>query len=163
MNIQYSSVQGLGPLGLFVSTPNGPSLLCFEVFCWLYRFSFDFDALSVCLLQHHPQPFSSWLHLICCGLGNQITELIKIMSKIRSSRLWVTRASCVLWTVWSLWLIRDLFYFLFFFFCYTDAGGFGVLLECHNIETVNFFILWKGKRLNVLLHWGVEDRPKLGY
>lgn len=27
------------PLGLFVSIPNGPSLLCFEVFCWLYRSS----------------------------------------------------------------------------------------------------------------------------
>lgn len=27
------------PLGVFVSIPNGPNLLCFEVFCWLYRSS----------------------------------------------------------------------------------------------------------------------------
>lgn len=106
------------PLGLFVATPNGPSLLSFNVFCWLYR------SLALILMlwvfpsrSTTPQPFSSWLHLICCGLGNQISELIKIMSKIRSSRLRV-KSSCVLWTVWFLWLIRDLFNFLFFFFTF---------------------------------------------
>lgn len=108
------------PLGLFVATPNGPSLLSFNVFCWLYT------SLALILMlwvfpsrsTPRPQPFSSWLHLICCGLGNQISELIKIMSKIRSSRLRVKKSSCVLWTVWFLWLIRDLFNFLFFFFTF---------------------------------------------
>lgn len=81
---------------------NGPSLQCFEVFCWLCRSSALILMLKVSPSSSTtPQPFFSWLHLICCGLGNRITELIKIMSKIRTSRLSEERASCVLWTVWS--------------------------------------------------------------
>lgn len=74
----------------------------FEIFCWLYRLLVWVLMLWVFASSSTtPQPFSSWLHLICCGLRNQIMELIKIVSKIRSSRLWVKRASCGLWTEWG--------------------------------------------------------------